>query len=298
MLQIDSLTKKYNQFTALEQVSLTVSKGSIHGLVGKNGAGKTTLLKTVMGIYQADKGQITWNANTIYEQNDTKSLIYLIPDFLQFSIFDTLKDLANQHRSLYPQWSEERYQKLVKGLNLNDKKALVRFSKGEQRQMIFCLALSTMPELLILDEPFDGLDPVIRHQIKNLLIQDVAERELCVFVSSHNLRELDDLCDTITIIHDGKIQISNDLDSMKTKIHKIQIAFKEEPIGFEKELNLLYVEKRGSLHLLVVRGDSDPIMAYLNTLNPSLLEVLPLNLEELFIYEMEGLHYERKNITL
>lgn len=221
MLQIESLVKKYNHISAIDHVSLTVKKGSIHGLVGKNGAGKTTLIKTIIGLYKADQGTLTWNKNGIYENNISKSAIYFIPDFLKFTHFETLKHLADEHRSLYKNWSEERYVTLVKGLELNENKVLTQFSKGEQRQIIFCLALSTMPELILLDEPFDGLDPIIRHQIKNLLIQDVAERELSIFISSHNLRELEDFCDTVTLIHNGKIQLTKELDTLSLTLEAL-----------------------------------------------------------------------------
>lgn len=298
MLQVQSFTKKYGKINGLDQTTLTIEKGSIHGLVGKNGAGKTTLLKAIMGIYKGDQGTITWDGKPIYEAADLKQKLYFIPDFPYFSFSESLNDLAKLHRNMYPNWSEERYQKLVKGLELKTHSPIKQKSKGEQSQMSFCLALSAMPELLVLDEPFDGLDAVIRHQIKNLLIQDVAERQLSVVVSSHNLRELDDLCDSVTLIHDGRIQLSSDLDELKDNIFKIQVAFNGVYPDLESSLDILYKDQHGSILTLVIRGEREQLYGYLQGFKPKLLEILPLSLEELFIYEMEGLNYERKNIIL
>ncbi len=298
MLHVQSFTKKYGKRCGLDQVNLTINKGSIHGLVGKNGAGKTTLLKSVMGVYQGEAGTITWEGNQVYEANPVKQKLYFIPDFPYFSFTETLNDLAKLHRSIYENWSEERYQKLVKGLELKTHSPIKQKSKGEQSQIAFCLALSAMPDLLILDEPFDGLDAVIRHQIKNLLIQDVAERQLSIIVSSHNLRELDDLCDAVTLIHNGHIQISSDLDELKNNIFKVQIAFNGIYPDLESSLDILYKEQHGNFLTLVIRSDKEQLYDYLQGFKPKLLDILPLSLEELFIYEMEGLNYERKNIVL
>ncbi len=298
MLRMDSVIKKYGKKKALNQVTFSVEKGSIHGLVGKNGAGKTTLLKTIIGLYQITEGSIHWDDQPIYENISSKNKLYFMPDYSEWDYSETLYDLSKLHQSLYPNWSEDRYQKLVKAFQLNERTSIKRNSKGEQSLMAFCLALSSMPELLILDEPFDGLDAVIRHQIKNLIIQDVAERQLSVLVSSHNLRELDDLCDCITLIHDGRIKISGELDHLKAQIYKVQIAFNGVVPDFKPTLDILYQEQRGNFSTLVVRGDKNRLSDELNWFNPSLLEILPLSLEELFVYEMEGLNYERKNIIL
>lgn len=289
MLKIEALNKHYNRHIALNQVSFEVSHGSIHGLVGKNGAGKTTLLKTIMHIYKADEGCITWQSQKIDAHETIRNRIYFIPDLLYFSMFDTLSNLAKVHRALYPAWSEPRYQQLIQMFNFNESKALIRFSKGEQRQVAFCLALATMPDLLILDEPFDGLDPIVRHQIKNLIIQDVADRRLTILVSSHNLRELEDFCDAVTLIHKGQVQLSNDIDLLKNQLHKVQIAFKEEPFNYTENLSVLHHERSGNLHFLVLRGDEADILKQLSTLLPVFLELMPLSLEEMFIYETEGL---------
>lgn len=298
MLKLDAFTKKFDKTIGLNQVILSIDRGSIHGLIGKNGAGKTTLLKSVMGIYKGDSGSIHWEDHTTYENLKAKGCFYFIPDFPFYTSSESLGDLAQLHRNLYPNWSEERYQKLIAGLNLNPKWIVKQKSKGVQCQIAFCLGLSTMPKLLLLDEPFDGLDPVIRHQIKNLLIQDVAERQLSVLVSSHNLRELDDLCDTVTLIQKGEIQFSGELDQLKSNIFKVQIAFNGICPDLESSLDVIFKEQQGNLYTFVIRCDRNAITQYLEGFKPKFLEIQPLSLEALFIYEMEGLNYECKNIIL
>lgn len=298
MVKVDAFTKKYGKALGLNQINLSIEKGSIHGLVGKNGAGKSTLLKSIMGIYKGDKGSICWDGQEIYENTLVKEKLYFIPDTPYFGPSESLKDLACLHRNLYENWSEDRYQKLIAGLSLSPKWTVRQKSKGVQSQIAFCLALSTMPELLLLDEPFDGLDPVIRHQVKNLLIQDVAERQLSILVSSHNLPELDDLCDAVTLIHNGEIHFSSELDTLKDNIFKVQIAFSGVCPDLESSLDILYKTQQGNLFTFVIRCDRFSLSQYLEGFKPKYIEILPLNLEELFIYEMEGLSYECKNILL
>lgn len=298
MLKIEGLFKKYGQRMALNNISLQVPAGSIHGLIGKNGAGKSSLLKSIMGLYKADSGTITYNDSPIYENSAIKNHICFIPEVLRYNAFDTLDSVANQHRSLYSQWCESRYQSLLDGFQLDGHKRLGRLSKGQQRQIHFCFALAAMPTLLLLDEPFDGLDPVIRHQIKNLLIQDVAERQITIVVSSHQLDTLENLCDHISLINNGEIRMSGELDALKSATHKIQLAFDKSPPHFDQTLDILYQEQQGSLQLLVVRGERNAIDQHIRAQGPKLFEFLPLSLEEMFIYEMEGLNYAHKNITL
>lgn len=298
MVKIEALTKKYGHKTALDQINLNVHEGSIHGLIGKNGAGKSTLLKTIMGLYKADSGNITYQDMTTYENTQAKNLLYFIPEVVRYNAFDTLDSVASLHRNLYANWSDARYHALIDGFNLGSLTRLGRLSKGQQRLIYFCFALATKPQLLLLDEPFDGLDPVIRHQIKNLLIQDVAERQMTVVVSSHQLDTLEDLCDHISLIHDGTIRMNGEIDHLKSQTHKIQLAFDAPSPTFNEGLHILYQEHRGSLQLLVVRGDLTGVTHYIQGFSPKLFEFLPLTLEELFIYEMEGLNYAHKNITL
>lgn len=298
MLHIKSLSKTYGQYTALDQINMHLAKGSIHGLIGKNGAGKTTLLSILSGAYKPTSGQMTFTDETLTSPETRRTACYFMPDLLKFNGQDYLHTLASLHESLYPNWSSERYNKLITGFKLNPKASLSRLSKGELRQAMFCLALSTMPSLLILDEPFDGLDPLVRHQVKNLLIQEVAQREVSILISSHNLNELDDLCDTLTLIHEGKILLSNDLDTLKQSLHKIQVVFKYDEVLLEQSFSILHSEQRGRMNLYVLRGNEQMITEHIQSLQPLFFERLPLTLEEVFIYEMEGQNGDYQNILL
>lgn len=298
MLHIKSLSKTYGQYTALDQINMHLAKGSIHGLIGKNGAGKTTLLSILAGVYRPNQGEIRFLEEPLSDLSALKQACYFIPDLLKFSAQDQLASLATLHRALYRNWSEDRYNKLISGFNLNPKKSMNQLSKGELRQAMFCLALSTKPHLLILDEPFDGLDPLVRQQIKSLLLQEVAERDVSILVSSHNLKELDDLCDTMTLIHEGKLLLSNDLDTLKQGLHKIQVVFKYDEDTTFLPLNIVHSEQRGRMNLLVIRGEETDITHCIQGLQPLFYELLPLTLEELFVYEMEGQNCDFKNIIL
>lgn len=297
MIQARNVRKVFEDLEALKDVSINVKKGSIYGLVGSNGAGKTTLLKTLVGIYRQDGGDVLIEGEKVFENVDTKFKIIFIPDALYFFTQYTIKDMAKFYKRIYPSWNQERYEKLKDAFNIDVNKKIHRLSKGMQRQVSFWLALSCMPDLLVLDEPLDGLDPVMRQKVKNLIIQDVAERQMTVLISSHNLRELEDLCDHIGILHKGSLLLEKDLDDLKSDIHKIQVAFKEEIAEDTLEgVNILYEEKRGSVKLFIVRGKKKDIIKQLNKQEPVILDILPLTLEEIFIYEMGDVGYEIKNI--
>lgn len=297
MIQAKNVKKAFEDLEALKDVSINVNKGSIYGLVGSNGAGKTTLLKTLVGIYKQDEGEVFIEGEKVFENVDTKFKIIFIPDALYFFTQYNIKDMAKFYKRIYPSWNQERYERLKDAFNIDVNKKIHRLSKGMQRQVSFWLSLSCMPDLLVLDEPLDGLDPVMRQKVKNLIIQDVAERQMTVLVSSHNLRELEDLCDHIGILHKGSLLLEKDLDDLKSDIHKIQVAFKEELAEDTLEgVNILYEEKRGSVKLFIVRGKKEDIVRRLNKQEPVILDILPLTLEEIFIYEMGDVGYEIKNI--
>lgn len=297
MIQAKNVRKAFEDLEALKDVSINVNKGSIYGLVGSNGAGKTTLLKTLVGIYKQDEGEVLIEGEKVFENVDTKFKIIFIPDALYFFTQYNIKDMAKFYKRIYPSWNQERYERLKDAFNIDVNKKIHRLSKGMQRQVSFWLALSCMPDLLVLDEPLDGLDPVMRQKVKNLIIQDVAERQMTVLISSHNLRELEDLCDHIGILHKGTLLLQKDLDDLKSDIHKIQVAFKEELAeGTLEGVNILYEEKRGSVKLFIVRGKKEEIIKQLNKQQPVILDILPLTLEEIFIYEMGDVGYEIKNI--
>lgn len=297
MIEVKNISKYFEDFQALKDINLTVHKGSIYGLVGSNGAGKTTLLKLLAGIYRQKTGEIRIDSVPVFENNAVKTKIVFIPDLLYYFMNYTIKDMADFYRRIYPTWNDERFLKLQDVFNMSVNQRIKTLSKGMQRQVAFWLSFAIMPEVMILDEPLDGLDPVMRQEVKNLIIQDVANRQMTVIISSHHLRELEDICDYIGIMHQGTLIIEKELDDLKADVHKIQIAFSEEfPSSLLTDIKPLYQEKRGSVFSLIVRGDRDKTLERLKQYQPAILDVLPLTLEEIFIYEMGDHGYEIKNI--
>lgn len=297
MIEARNVSKVFDKLEAIKDIDINVRRGSIYGLVGSNGAGKTTLLKTLAGIYRQDKGEVLVMGEGVYENIGVKSKLAFIPDTLYFFAQYSIKDMGRFYRSIYPGWDQKRFEKLGEVFNMDVNKKVNRLSKGMQRQVAFWLALSMLPEVLILDEPLDGLDPVMRQKVKNLVIRDVAERGMTVLISSHNLRELEDLCDYVGILHKGSFLLEKELDDLKADIHKIQVAFREAApeLGL-KGSEILYSEERGSVRLYIVRGKKNEILEQFARLEPVLLDILPLTLEEIFIYEMGDAGYEIKNI--
>lgn len=299
MIQINNMSKAFESLQAVEDINLSVRKGSIYGLIGSNGAGKTTILKLLAGIYRQDKGDVTIYEQPIYENINLKDKVFFIPDQPFFFSQYTIKQMAAFYKNIYSGWNDKRFESLSEVFEMSINKKIHTFSKGVQRQAAFLLALSTMPDILLLDEPMDGLDPVVRKKVKNLLIHDVAEREMTILISSHNLREIEDMCDHIGIIHKGKLLMEKELDDLKSDIHKIQIAYKGKvPESVMEQLNPVHLEKRGSVMLCIVRGNEEELTAKIRNSNPVIFDLLPLTLEEIFIYEMEDLGYAIKNIFI
>lgn len=297
MIEIERVSKQFREIEALHDVSLSVPKGSIYGLVGSNGAGKTTLLKLLAGIYRPDSGLLMIDSEPVYENNVIKARTAFIPDNLYFFPNYTIQDMANFYALIYPNWSRERFLKLQEVFNIDVQRRVKTLSKGMQRQYALWMGLAMMPDIMILDEPIDGLDPVMRHKVKNLIIQDVAARSMTVIISSHNLRDLEDICNYIGILHQGKVLIQKDLDDLKADVHKIQIAFAGEvPPTLLQDMQALYQEQRGSVMISILRGAHDEIIQRMQSYNPAILDVLPLTLEEIFIYEMGDNGYEIKNV--
>ncbi len=290
MIQIQEVTKKFDSFTALDNVSLSIRKGSIYGLVGTNGSGKTTLLKHVTGVWKQDSGTILLEDEPVFDNEAVKSRVGYIPDDLYFFGSYTLADSARFYKGLYPSWNDARYAEMVKLFGLPEKQKIARFSKGMQKQAMFILVMSSMPEYLVLDEPIDGLDPIVRKHVWKYVVDDVAEREMTVLVSSHNLREMEGICDTIGILDHGKVIIEPDLDELKSDIHKVQIAITDPKMRDYSDLNVLHSESRGTVDLLIIRQPREEVEAILKAKNPVLFDLLPLSLEEIFIYELGGEH--------
>ncbi|MBZ9606824.1 ABC transporter ATP-binding protein [Clostridium estertheticum] len=299
MISVKNISKSFADLEALQNVNLNVNKGSIYGLVGSNGAGKTTLLKLLAGIYKQDTGIVQIAGENVFENVLTKSETIFIPDSLYFFSQYTIDNMANYYKNIYPKWNNERFENLIKVFDMDVNKKINSLSKGMQRQVAFWLALSTIPKVMILDEPLDGLDPVMRQKVKNLIIQDVADKEMTIIISSHNLRELEDICDHIGILHKGTLIVEKDLDALKSDVHKIQIAFKDKvPKELLSGANILHKEERGIVLLLIVRGNKSDVINYFNKFNPVIMDVLTLTLEEIFIYEMGAVNYEIENIML
>ncbi|MDO4816701.1 MAG: ABC transporter ATP-binding protein [Bacillota bacterium] len=297
MIEVRNVSKEFNGFHALSNLSMTIPKGSVYGLVGPNGAGKSTIIRHLTGIYQPDKGEIFLNGKPIFENPDAKSRIAYIPDDIFFFPNATVKETVDFYRSIYPSFDKERFKKLGELFNIDTKQQMRRLSKGMQKQAAFWIAISLRPEVLILDEPVDGLDPVMRRQIWSIILADVAENGTTVLVSSHNLRELEDVCDHVGIMNRGRILIERSLSELQGDVIKVQLAL---PDGAElpEGLNILHQSNVGRLKTLIIRGKSQDISECLKTASPFFVDMLPLTLEEIFIYELGGADYEVKDIIL
>ncbi len=298
MVKVKNLTKTFGNFRALDELSLTVPKGSIYGLVGPNGAGKTTIINHLMGVYKPDSGKVLIDGEEVWENTYLKKRVLCINDEWYFYPSFSMKEMAKLYAGLYPNFNRERYEKLSEILPIDENRQIRRFSKGMKKQVAFRLVLSCMPEVLILDEPLDGLDPVMRKQIMNVIISDVAERQMTVIVSSHNLRELEDICDHVGIIHRGKMVLEKPLERLKGNICKVQLAFggkfPEELLGEE----VLHSSRLGSVYTLIVKGDSDTFEKKAREFSPLIYDKVSLTLEEVFIYELGGLGYDLKEVIL
>ena len=288
MVQIENLTKTFDGFTALDKLNLNIKKGSIYGLVGVNGSGKTTAIKHLAGIYRQDSGSVTLDGTPVYDNAGLKAKVGFISDDVYFFPHYNIKSLRGFYANMYSTWNEERYRHLLGMFKLDDKRKVSKFSKGMQKQTAFIFAMSIMPNFLLLDEPIDGLDPIVRRLIMQEVIDDVAEREMTVLVSSHNLKEMDGICDAIGIIKSGRMVIERDLDDLKSDVHKVQLAFDGTLPTHELGLQVLHEESRGSIKMLVIRGKEDEVSQRIKSFNPLIFDRLPLTLEEIFVYETEG----------
>ena len=291
MLEVRNLTKKFGDFTALINLSMTVPQGAVYGLVGPNGAGKTTIIRHITGILAPDSGTVTLEGMAVYENPMTKKRIGYIADDQFFFHSASIEEMRRFYKGLYPSFSQERFDKLAPLFELPRRRPIRKFSKGMKKQAAFWLVMSCQPDLLVLDEPVDGLDPVMRRQILSVLMQDVAERGTTVLVSSHNLRELEDICDHVGIMHRGRMILEKSLADMQGGTVKIQLMG-EVPEGLE----VLHRTEVGRLTSLVVRASAEEAERILAEADLGYYEVLPLSLEEIFIYELGGVNYEVKNL--
>ncbi len=299
MIKVTDLTKTFDSFKALDSINLSVEKGSVYGLVGPNGAGKTTLIKHLSGVYTPDVGEVYISGEKVFENPIIKSKTIYIGDDLYFFPSYSIEDGAKFYKDIYPTWSDERFENLKSIFKIDTKRKIRRLSKGMQKQVAFWLGICTCPELMILDEPVDGLDPVMRRNVWRVIMQDVAEYETTVLISSHNLRELEDVCDHVGIMHRGKIVLEKSLDDLKGNIHKLQLAFEGDfPEEITKEIEILHRQTSGRVHMLITKGDIGKINETVARYNPILSDAIPLTLEEVFIYELGGMGYDFENIII
>ena len=293
MLEARNVVKTFDGFRALDNANLTVPKGAVYGLVGPNGAGKSTIIRHFTGVYRPDSGELTLEGRSIYENPAIKQRLCVIPDdwfyFSQWSI----REMARLYKGMYPSFSQERYDRMHEVFPLDDRQMIRRMSKGMQKQAAFWITMSCMPEYLILDEPVDGLDPVMRRQVMSLILSEVADTGATVLISSHNLRELEDVCDHVGIMDHGKMLLERSLADMQGSTHKLQIVGDTPP-----DLEVLSETASGRLRTLIVRGQAWEISTKAQAVKPAYFDVLPLSLEEIFIYELGGVNDAVKNILL
>lgn len=298
MIRACDLIKCFDQVVALDCLNTAISDGCICGLVGSNGAGKSTLLRLIAGVYQPTEGSITIDDQNVFKNEQIKQQIYFVPDDLYFFPGSTMDDMANYLKKLYANWSQERYESLLEKFPMSRKCKLHNSSKGMRRQAALILALSCQPRYLLLDEAFDGLDPVLRLALRKIMADDVAQRGMTVLIASHNLRELEDVCDQVGLLHKGRILFQKDLDDLKLGFCKVQAAFK--PMVAEdilrSKLDILKLEISGSMVSIVARGSVEEISSKLESLQPLFCEAVPMMLEEIFIYEMEAVGYDYNNV--
>lgn len=299
MITVENLTKKFENFTALDNISCSIMDGCIYGMVGSNGAGKSTFLRLVTGIYKPDGGKILVDGMEVYENPQAKGLMAFVPDDLYFLNGASMNRMAQLYASVYENFDMERFKHLTESFQLDPKKNLATFSKGMKRQAATILAISCKPKYLFMDETFDGLDPVMRNLVKSIICQDVADRKATAILTSHSLRELEDTCDQLSLLHKGGLVFESDITSLKTTLFKVQVAFRDEyDKGRFEGIDILHYQKRGSVANIIVRGDRGDVVNRISAMEPVILEVLPLSLEEVFTYEMEALGYAFGEVLL
>ena len=297
MIEVKSVVKDFDGVRALNDLTMTVPSGSVYGLVGPNGAGKSTIIRHITGILKADRGEILIDGKPVFENPEVKAKIAYIPDDIFFFPNATIKETANFYKSIYPSFDEERFDKLGEVFKLDTRRQMRRLSKGMQKQAAFWIAISMRPEVLVLDEPVDGLDPVMRRQIWSIIMADVAENGTTVLISSHNLRELEDVCDHVGIMNRGRLLLERSLEELQGNVVKVQLALPDGN-GLPEGLDILHQSGSGRLKTLIIRGSAAEIEDRINLASPLFVDTVPLTLEEIFIYELGGANYEVKDIIL
>lgn len=293
MIKTEHLTKKFGDLTALNDISCTINDGCIYGLVGSNGAGKSTLLRLIAGVYKPEKGNVTVDGAPVYENPKVKERITFVADELFFLPGASMNRMADLYAAVYKRFDRKRYKELTSLFGLDPKKPINTFSKGMKRQAATILTLSARSDYILFDETFDGLDPVMRNFVKKIVCEDILDRNATAVITSHSLRELEDTCDQLALLHKGGLILQSDVQNLKTGLFKVQVAFREEYDKTKFEgMNILQFIKHGMVANMIIRGDQEKTVARLKAMNPAVLDVLPLTLEEVFTYEMEALGYK------
>ncbi len=296
MIRIDSVTKRFDEVLSLDKVSVIIENGSIFGLIGSNGSGKSTLLRILSGVYLPTEGTVTFDGLSVYENPTVKQNVVYLSDDQYFLPNSCPEDMAKLYKSVYPKFSEEKYKEYLQFFGLDETRKISTFSKGMQKQVSILLGLACRADYLLCDETLDGLDPVMRNSVRRIIATEVAERGMCVIFASHNLKELEDICDHVALLHKGQLLFEAGLDDIKLGIHKIQVSFDKERADLAERqfeyLNALSVERRGSLFTVVAKGDEGSLSDFIGSLGPVFMEFIPLTLEEIFIAEMEERGYE------
>ena len=299
MIEVKNLTKTFEGFKALDNATITVPDGGVYGLVGPNGAGKSTIIRHLTGIYRPDSGEVLVDGEPIYENPEKKAILAAIPDDWYYFPSATVRDMMKFYRGFYPSFDMERYEKFKEVFSISEKAVIRRLSKGMQKQVAFWLTMCCRPKYLILDEPVDGLDPVMRRQVWSLMMADVSEHGTTVLVSSHNLRELEDVCDHVGIMNKGRVLLERSLADLQENIVKIQAVWRTENIPcLPREMEVLHTSHVGRVYTYIIRGNAAAVTARLEQEQPLMMEALPLSLEEIFIYELGGEQYAVKEIIL
>ena len=297
MIKADNLTKRFQGVTAVDHIHAEIQDGTVFGLIGTNGAGKSTFLRMAAGILKPDEGTITLDGESVFEDTRVKARCFYIPDEPYFLGNGTPDDMKTFYQGIYPNFDTDRFAKLLKSFELDGRRKIQTFSKGMKKQLAVLLGICAGTDYLFCDETFDGLDPVMRQTVKSLFANDIEERNLTPVIASHNLRELEDICDHVGLLHRGGMLLSKDLDDMKMNIHKIQCVL---PAGLDRtnlqDLDIMTVEQRGSLLTLTVRGQKEEIQARMQSYHPVFFEMIPLSLEEIFISETEVAGYDIKKL--
>lgn len=297
MIEIQKVTKKFDEKTILDAIDLQIPNGSAFALIGSNGAGKSTILRLLCGVYQPNDGKVLLDGKPIYNSPAEKQRIFFVPDeTAQYHGF-TVRSLADFYKAYYPRFSEELFERMLKAIPLPINESLMKFSKGMKRQAIAMIGIAAQPDVLLLDEAFDGLDPSMRIMIRKLLVDLMLEKGMTVVISSHNLTEVNEICDSAAMLHNGKIIFSSSLDEARSSVHKIQIAFSSDTKAITEDdfrnlgADVLSMKQNLSVYHLVVRGEEEQLRALFETLHPAVLDMIPLTLEEIFIHELEVLGY-------